>query len=369
MSRVLHKTSTASSFYRSSPSLQAAQLLNSDTSRRDFEGRLDSGKLLQLVGASLVFQASDPRDKIFGLLGLPFGHIQRKSPGRDSIWNMALPGGASIVPDYSKSISEVYRNTAFYIMNAMQNLLLLEMKEPTGDSALLTDSWVYDWCATYMNNPVYYLLTRDATFGNDLPVAEEPFWGSTPIMPFSLLTVVPADTLWPSPSLCLACAPFASVELCEFLPPDQGDGPSHIDGPSIAHVQTDSQWPFRAALFEAFCTHMRDSLIGWKFGMLSMPYSSGRSRWAAIFPPSTAHGDEVVFLSGAHMLSVIRRHRANGRNGEGEANDPWICSYVGPVFIDPGGREVWSSYIEGFRDLFRSSRCKDLDVMRDVRLV
>ncbi|KAH0537545.1 hypothetical protein FGG08_005680 [Glutinoglossum americanum] len=84
-------------------------------------------------------QATDPRDHIYGLLGLV------------TKW-----GTERIVPDYSLTVSQVYARTAFKIMKDSGSLFLLTWNERERNKLLGLPSWANDWSWHGLFNPNPY---------------------------------------------------------------------------------------------------------------------------------------------------------------------------------------------------------------------
>ena len=97
-----------------------------------------AGSLLDLLMVGRAFNATDPRDKIYSVLGLA------KVPIVES--NSAPPDTNPMVVDYSKTTSEVYQYLAKYIINRDRNLdiLCILLTHRNAESADLP-TWVPDW--------------------------------------------------------------------------------------------------------------------------------------------------------------------------------------------------------------------------------
>ncbi|OCK74527.1 HET-domain-containing protein [Lepidopterella palustris CBS 459.81] len=84
--------------------------------------------ILQLLAYHRDAEATKPEDKIFALAGI------------------ATDGGTQIEINYSKSVSQVYRDTALATMMSDQNLDILSLSAyQTGVNDLNLPSWVPDW--------------------------------------------------------------------------------------------------------------------------------------------------------------------------------------------------------------------------------
>ncbi|KAH7138681.1 hypothetical protein B0J11DRAFT_515088 [Dendryphion nanum] len=106
---------------------------------------ISSGKqqsLLFLLGVTRRFQATHPVDKIYGLLGLS----QVKGQQLD-----ATPLTPALIPDYTKSTEEVYRDITFHLMVSENSLDLLSTVEDKSVRKLKQlPSWVPDY-STWQN--------------------------------------------------------------------------------------------------------------------------------------------------------------------------------------------------------------------------
>ena len=82
-------------------------------------------------------QASNPRDKLFALVGIAHGQI-----------------AAAYNPDYSRDVLEVYRNLAIHLIIAERNPdFLTHCDYIVGSQAPLLQSWVPDWSQPLHINP------------------------------------------------------------------------------------------------------------------------------------------------------------------------------------------------------------------------
>ena len=80
--------------------------------------------------------ASDPRDKVFALVGIAGGQT-----------------APAYTPDYSKSVLEVYRNLAMHLIIAEQNPdVLVHCAYIVGSKSPLLPSWVPDWSQNLYSN-------------------------------------------------------------------------------------------------------------------------------------------------------------------------------------------------------------------------
>lgn len=90
-------------------------------------------------------EASDPRDLVYGILGL----VESKD---------------LIEPDYELSIAQVFTRAAFHIVRERQDLFLLVFNDIGHNKKLELPSWVPDWtsCGTFCPSPYEYDLFASA---------------------------------------------------------------------------------------------------------------------------------------------------------------------------------------------------------------
>ena len=124
----------------------------------------ESIPFLHLLDVARSFEATDPRDKIYALLGLP--------AKKDN----------SLVPDYTLSISEVYTRTTRHLLNLGQNLQVLASilhmppKTPEVDNPNPNlPSWVPDFASKKLPFPFSNLNTgHQYSAGFSRPLLLEP---------------------------------------------------------------------------------------------------------------------------------------------------------------------------------------------------
>lgn len=90
---------------------------------------------LRLLTMTQQYEASDPRDRVYGLLGLP-------------LINWGLAGKPFIQPDYNLDIQDVYRAVALGIIDAEGDLSLLSSVQHGPDFSSSQASWVPMWNTT-----------------------------------------------------------------------------------------------------------------------------------------------------------------------------------------------------------------------------
>lgn len=104
-----------------------------------------AGGLLELLMTGRHFDSTDPRDKVYAVLGL--GRVPMKTGKRITEEQEGSLDVASFPVDYSKSVSEVYQDTVKYFINRDRNLDILTLLLTTRNTRSATDlpSWVPDW--------------------------------------------------------------------------------------------------------------------------------------------------------------------------------------------------------------------------------
>ncbi|CAI4213044.1 unnamed protein product [Parascedosporium putredinis] len=112
--------------------------------RQDYRPISSLGKALELFRSTI---ASDPRDKVFAFLGLLSDlrfDLKQSPPLTFSKTTRDVPAP---VPDYTKSVTQVYTDASVYLMQSTTNLIqLFELKEPRfEDEAGALPSWVPDF--------------------------------------------------------------------------------------------------------------------------------------------------------------------------------------------------------------------------------
>ncbi|KAI0103928.1 heterokaryon incompatibility protein-domain-containing protein [Nemania sp. FL0031] len=125
-------------------------------------GRHTTHMKTTLLGALLsspYFEASDPRDSVYGILGLT--DVVLKGPG-DKITADEL----SLTVDYNLTFSEVYSMVALYLIKRSKSLAILDLANWRGQESekMNLPSWVPDWR--------YAPLWRRYTFGHRPQFAE-----------------------------------------------------------------------------------------------------------------------------------------------------------------------------------------------------
>ncbi len=129
--------------------------------RHDLWSNLPLPNLETLLSRTMTFHSTDPRDKVFALLGL-------------ALENDRL----AILPDYSKSLKEVYTELAVYLLSKDINMLYFNTDSPYHE----LPSWVPDWSWWSRRWPLWTTnsynaggkTVRSGRFSNDLKTFTVP---------------------------------------------------------------------------------------------------------------------------------------------------------------------------------------------------
>src|SRR5690242_5751014 len=92
-------------------------------------------RLPQIIGRFLTRLVTDPRDKIYGMLGLARGSYEK-----------------AVVADYSKSTEEVFESVTIQMIQHTGSLEVLSSQPSSSHSLLYLPSWVPDWTVPYDND-------------------------------------------------------------------------------------------------------------------------------------------------------------------------------------------------------------------------
>jgi hypothetical protein len=121
------------------------------------------GGLLELLVIGCDFEATDPRDKIYALLGLAREPLVANDP--DAIYPH-LDEDEILDPfviDYNMSVSEVYQNLVKYFINRDLNLdIILFAAGIRNEASSGLPSWTPDWRTSDMSLPPGYDMRFDA---------------------------------------------------------------------------------------------------------------------------------------------------------------------------------------------------------------
>jgi len=117
---------------------------------------LPKGKLLELLIDFRFREATDPRDKVYAVLGL----VKR--------WESNEP----IMPDYSVTVGQAYIQATMSLIKEEKSLIVLEGRPSTTNIHQLP-SWVQDWSSKYFLDPEFRrVLESDylySTGGHQMP--------------------------------------------------------------------------------------------------------------------------------------------------------------------------------------------------------
>lgn len=102
--------------------------------------RTDDGiELLPMIQSARDCSASDPREYVYAMLPIT-------RPSKRSQFNPNARPDSPLKPDYLKSVSEVFREAARFIVHERQDLLLWwKERPPAGRRVVGLPSWVPDW--------------------------------------------------------------------------------------------------------------------------------------------------------------------------------------------------------------------------------
>lgn len=93
----------------------------------------DAPSFLQWLGMTRHYECTDPRDRVYGLLGLPTSDADPDN------------GHLFLDPDYDLSVDQVYRMAARTIIEKSNNLNLLSAVQHGYELNVLGLSWIPDW--------------------------------------------------------------------------------------------------------------------------------------------------------------------------------------------------------------------------------
>jgi hypothetical protein len=140
-----------------------------------------NGNLLSLLSTFQYCDATNPRDKIYALLGLAWDY-----PAKSSTTSPEVP---TFTPDYTDSVAQVYTDFARYQISSTNSLALLS-KRTTQNPSFQLPSWVPDWTqynllhsaslsfrlpsaaplSEFLNTPQYTITAPVASFSPDLSI-------------------------------------------------------------------------------------------------------------------------------------------------------------------------------------------------------
>ena len=103
-----------------------------------------------LVKSCLTFQATDPKDKVYGVLGL----LSPRSPAQVDTLEPLLN------VDYNKSVAEIYVDMTMHVLLTSQHMGILELHTPATANPHRLPSWVFNF-----DSPTPHLLQSSSPFG------------------------------------------------------------------------------------------------------------------------------------------------------------------------------------------------------------
>jgi hypothetical protein len=110
-----------------------------------------AGGFLDYLMVSRAFQATNPRDKVYAVLGIasvPIESEKAPEPHEEDMPKMRV--------DYGASVSEVYQYTAKYIINRNRNLdVLCILSSHRDENSTDLPTWTPDWRVTTTSIPLY----------------------------------------------------------------------------------------------------------------------------------------------------------------------------------------------------------------------
>ncbi|KAK2768178.1 hypothetical protein FQN54_000030 [Arachnomyces sp. PD_36] len=128
--------------------------------------------LIRLLLDTVIFQSSDPRDKIYSLYGL---------------LNFAGNSKPTWVPDYSKSTAQCFAEATKAIIQQEGDMgILCALQDHSARTTPDLPSWVPDYALPYMNMMTRYF---DAAKGLPFTILPSEFWETLPVRAVKLDTI------------------------------------------------------------------------------------------------------------------------------------------------------------------------------------
>lgn len=188
-----HKLGWASTWLRRSGFCRLdhipSQMLNVDTIANLRRTRIRWKLPAMLMATSGKFLATDPRDKIFGLLGLA---LETEHQSCDALQ-----------ADYRRSTAQVYRELAKFLINEYQSLAILDRTipylnrfgwVPKSNSMPILESWVPSWSVlTEPSQPRYLSWATYHAGGGGADLGFPPHYKAAAGLPTSIVSMVGAD--------------------------------------------------------------------------------------------------------------------------------------------------------------------------------
>jgi hypothetical protein len=142
--RQMSETERPRLFVPASVSVLANSYQHAGTDRHDYKPpkqRLRySAHWLRVLNEGINFEETDPRDKVYGVLGIITSPTTKSYvESRPDIRHAEFP------ISYTKSVSEVYQDVVKYLINLDRNLDVLQIFESRRNRAKDLPSWVTDW--------------------------------------------------------------------------------------------------------------------------------------------------------------------------------------------------------------------------------
>jgi hypothetical protein len=251
--------------------------------------------LLDLLHDCRIFEATDPRDKVYGLLGIA-------PPDSEAI---------SVEVDYCKSVEEVYEDLARVILSSSGNLDLLSV--PQGNSQLgeRLPSWAPDW--SYKSS-----LRLDLVF----PTGQEEL-ASVPIREFAASRASTSISVFKCPHVLVISGYIVDsiAQLSEIIQPPKFDklqiqllGQKLDDGEVVLEAEGLAS---TSAYFDVMMS-IEDLALG---GNENAIYPTGESRMRAFWrtlcidtTPNCLEPAELAFTSWRKAMNsprVLKRYRVD----------------------------------------------------------
>ena len=275
-----------------------------------------AGGILDLLMVGREFDATDPRDKVYSLLGIsdiPFegssetAHANQKGSTSDT-QSLTMQQPQRLRVDYSVSVSEVYQSVAKYLINRDLNLDILcilstHRDEKSQDLPTWTPDWRVPTTKVHLRKNWHYFSYKYAASGFTKAITQKP------------------DDLGR-----LNVQGFPIDQICGLYP--KCADPPHIPddiGFSIRDFKADSDLCILAAMVT--------------------------ERQFCLVPRTAEPGDLVFILHGAKVPFVLRASRdeldeeSEGVPPEFVITDGLEYEVVGPCWIP---EEMWGSAIQDF---------------------
>jgi hypothetical protein len=116
-----------------------------------------TGGLLDLLMAGRAYDATNPRDKVYAVLGMADVPLNPLDKVPRLVWRGHTQREPPIMEiDYSASVSEVYQHTAKYFINRDENLdVLCILPSHRDETSSDLPSWTPDWRVSQSSRPLY----------------------------------------------------------------------------------------------------------------------------------------------------------------------------------------------------------------------